>query len=288
MRVVITGAGGLVGKALSDHCRQLQDDVIAFDRQGLNIGDQSQVLEVINDARPDVIINCAAWTDVDGCELDVARCDSANAFGPENLAMAAKKTDALLITISTDYVFDGEKGTFYTQRDNPNPLSVYARAKLDGERRSQLAHARTVIVRSGFIFGAGGKNFLSTVVDRARRGERLKVISDAWGTPTSAKHLAVRLRDLASVDLPGIYHVVNSGDGTTFEQFAREALKIAECDDSTLETISHANLNRPASRPRDSRLRCLLSPAIGLDPLPDWRDGMREYFSPMTQKHTEI
>ncbi len=288
MRIVVTGAGGLVGTALVDHCRRQQDEVIAVDRGTLDIGDGPRVETFIKDAAPDVIINCAAWTDVDGCESDVARCDSANAIGPENLASAAKKANALLVTISTDYVFDGTKNDFYTQRDNPNPLSIYAKAKLEGERRSQLVHARTVIVRSGFIFGTGGRNFLSTVVERARRGEKLKVISDAWGTPTSAKHLAIRLRELAEVDLPGIYHVVNAGEGTTYEEFAREALRLAECDDSCLETVSFESLNRPAARPRDSRLRCLLSPAIGLNPLPDWREGMREYFSRMAQKHTEI
>ena len=288
MRIVVTGAGGLVGKALTEHCLQLQDEVVVLDRSRLDIGDASRVESVIKEASPDVIINCAAWTDVDGCESDVVRCESANATGPENLAVAAKKVDALLITISTDYVFDGTKGDFYTQRDNPNPQSVYASAKLDGEKRSQLAHARTVIVRSGFIFGAGGKNFLSTIVDRALRGEKLKAIGDCWGTPTAAKHLAVRLRELADVDLPGVYHVVSSGNGATYEEFAREALRLAEADDQNLEIVSHSNLNRPASRPRDSRLRCLLSPAIGLKPLPDWRDGMREYFSPMAQKHTEI
>lgn len=284
----MTGAGGLVGKAVADHCLQLRDEVVALDRHNLDIGDADQVERVANEAGPEVIINCAAWTDVDGCELDIDRCQSANAFGPENLANVARKADSLLITISTDYVFDGTKGDFYTQRDNPNPISVYGSAKLEGERRSQLAHARTMIVRTGFIFGAGGRNFLSTIVDRARRGEKLRAISDAWGTPTAAKHLAARLRELADVDLPGIYHVVSSGDGATYEEFAREALRLAECDDENLEIVSHESLSRPAPRPRDSRLRCLLSPAVGLKPLPDWREGMREYFSPMAQKHTEI
>ena len=287
MRIVVTGAGGLVGTALVNHCRQQRDEVIDLDLNSLDIADAFQVETRIKSASPEVIINCAAWTDVDGCESDVSRCDSVNSIGPGNLANAAKKVNALLITISTDYVFDGTKNNFYTQRDNPNPLSVYAKAKLEGERRAQLGHARTVIVRSGFIFGPGGRNFLSTVVERSRRGEKLKVISDAWGTPTSATHLAVRLRELAEVDLPGIYHVVSSGEGATYEQFAREALHLADCDDSSLDSVSFESLNRPAARPRDSRLRCLLSPAIGLDPLPDWRDGMREYFSPMAQKHTE-
>ena len=131
--------------------------------------------------------------------------------------------DALLITISTDYIFDGAKAGFYTQRDQPNPLSVYGSSKLEGERRAQREWARTIVVRSGYIFGTGGTNFLSTVMLRARRGESLKVIKDMFGTPTYARDLAQRLLRLAQLDLPGTYHVVNSGEGVSFEGFARAA-----------------------------------------------------------------
>src|SRR5207249_7039822 len=126
-------------------------------------------------------------------EVDRARAVKINARGPELLALACRRFDALLITISTDYVFDGEKDGFYTQRDQPNPQSVYAASKLDGERRAQAAWARTIVVRSGYIFGPGGANFLSTFIESARRGEHLKVISDTFGTPTYAPHLAERL-----------------------------------------------------------------------------------------------
>ena len=178
---------------------------------------------------------------------------------------------------STDYVFDGEKDGFYTQRDQPNPQSVYAVSKLDGERRAQLAWARTMVVRSGYIFGVGGKNFLSSVVERARRGERLRAINDMFGTPTYAPDLARQLRRLAQVDLPGIYHVVNAGAGATFESFARSALAIANQDPGLLESVSMSALKRRAPRPRNSRLRCLLSEAIGLDPLPYWQDALRDF-----------
>ncbi len=276
MRVLVAGAGGLVGRAVEEHCLAQHDEVFSYPRETLDITDAQSVHATIEQVRPDFVFNCAAWTDVDGCEFDFNRAFAVNATGPENLASASRKAGAGLITISTDYVFDGEKEGFYTQRDDPNPKSVYGVSKLAGERRAQVASARCIVVRTGYIFGLGGKNFLSTVVERARRGERLKAISDSWGTPTYAPHLAARLRELAQLDLPGIFHVVNDGDGASFEQFAKAALRIADCE-RHLETVSMNSLNRPAPRPRNSRLKCLVSQSIGLAPLPFWQDALMHF-----------
>jgi dTDP-4-dehydrorhamnose reductase len=166
---------------------------------------------------------------------------------------------------------------FYTQRDEPRPLSVYGRFKLEGERRSQVACARTIVVRTGYIFGPGGRNFLSTVVDRAKRGEKMKAISDCWGTPTYGRDLAVRLRELVELDLPGIFHVVSSGEGASFETFTREALRLADCEPGLVETVSMNDLVRAAPRPRNSKLRCLLSEAVGLPPLPHWTEALAHF-----------
>ena len=279
MRVLITGAKGLVGTALADHCSAGGDAVISYDHKELDITDSDAVESIVVNQRPEVVINCAAWTDVDGCESDSEKARLANALGPENLARATLKANAAFITISTDYVFDGEKDGFYTQRDQPRPVSVYGRSKLEGERRAQAANARTIVVRSGYIFGLAGKNFLSTVVSRARRGEKLTAISDYWGTPTYGHDLAVRLREFAALDLPGIYHVVNSGEGASFETFTREALKLAGLSSDTIGVVSGADLNRPAPRPRNSRLKCLLSEAIRLSPLPHWHDALARFVS---------
>lgn len=279
MKVVVTGAGGLLGRATNTHCASRGDEVHAFNHAALDITDAAAVQRQLIDLKPDVVFNCAAWTDVDGCESDPDRAERANALGPQLLASTCRKTDALLITVSTDYVFDGAKDGFYTQRDHPNPISIYGRFKFEGERRAQSAYARTIVIRSGYIFGDGGTNFLSTVLDRARRGEHLKAISDMTGTPTYAADLAARLRELAELDLPGIYHVVNSGDGVSFETFARTALELAGVDPAGLTATTLAQLNRPAPRPRNSRLKCVLSEAIGLAPLPDWRDALRRFVS---------
>ena len=269
----------MVGRALVEHCSASGDEVFACDHKSLDIADADSVESAISAQRPDAVINCAAWTDVDGCESNPEKAEHVNALGPENLARASQNAGALLITISTDYVFDGEKEGFYTQRDQPRPISVYGRFKLDGERRAQEMHARTIIVRTGYIFGPGGKNFLSNVVTWAKAGKNLKAIRDYWGTPTYGRDLAVRLRDLAVLDLPGIYHVVSSGEGASFETFSVEALRLAGLSPEVLEVVDGDTLGRPAPRPRNSRLKCLLSDAVGLSSLPPWQDGLARFIN---------
>lgn len=279
MKILITGANGLVGRALVRQCLARGDEVLAYNHQALDIADANEVEVTISKERPDAVINCAAWTDVDGCESDPEKAERVNAAGPENLARASRKANAVLVTISTDYVFDGLKEGFYTQRDQPTPISIYGKFKLEGERRAQAAHARTIIVRTGYIFGPGGKNFLSNVVLRAQRGEKLQAIRDYWGTPTYGRDLAARLRELVVLDLPGIYHVVSSGAGASFETFSREALRLAGLSPERLEVINGDSLGRPAPRPRNSRLKCLVSEAIGLSPLPSWQEGLAHFIS---------
>jgi dTDP-4-dehydrorhamnose reductase len=267
----------MLGRAVASLGLARGDRVVALDHQSLDITDAAKVDHWVQREQPEVIINCAAWTDVDGCERDPARAQSENGAGPEFLAQAARKAGAQLITISTDYVFDGEKDGFYTQRDQPNPQSAYGLSKLEGERRAQIAWANTIVVRSGYIFGPGGKNFLSTLIVRARRGEALKAIDDSFGTPTYAPHLAAQLYRLSEVNLPGIYHIVNAGEGTSFAGFARAALETCGLSSDSLQTVSLDDLKRPARRPRNSRLRCVLSEALGLDALPEWRTAIREF-----------
>jgi dTDP-4-dehydrorhamnose reductase len=277
--VMVTGAGGMVGRAVSEYCHSIGDVVLAFDHRSLDISDQGLVRQTLLAEKPEAVINCAAWTDVDGCELDRERAYATNARGPENLAKASHDAGAVLVTISTDYVFDGKRAGFYTQRDNPRPQSVYGMSKLEGERWAQLAHARTIVVRTGFVFGSGGTNFLSTIVSRARRGEKLKAISDSFGTPTYGWDLGVRLRELAQRDLPGTFHVVNAGDGVSYAEFARQALDLSGQLTTEIEGVEMDSLHRPAPRPRNSRMKCLLSEAIGLPPLPFWQDSLKNFLA---------
>lgn len=277
MRVLVTGAGGMVGRAVVEHCKARGDEVAAHDHNSLDITDKDAVARAFKRSSPGAVINCAAWTDVDGCESDHERAFAVNAHAVETLALSSRRAGAVFVTISTDYVFDGTKEDFYTQRDDPNPESVYGAAKLEGERRAQAASARTVVVRSGWIFGRWGTNFLSTIIERARRGEPLKAISDSYGTPTYASDLAARLRELALLDIPGVYHVVNDGAGVSYEEFTRAALKAAGCAEVVVEAVLMDTLRRPAPRPRNSRLRCLLSDGLKLPALPHWERALKVF-----------
>jgi len=278
VKVLVTGAGGMVGRAVVKYCSSIGDEVVAQDHGTLDISDPHLVMQAIQDDKPEAVFNCAAWTDVDGCELDHERAYAVNAAGPENLAKASNVVGATFVTISTDYVFDGKKTGFYTQQDEPHPVSVYGVSKLEGEQRAQRAYpGSTVVVRTGFVFGVGGTNFLSTIVARARRGEKLKAISDSYGTPTYAWDLAVRLRELAQLPHTGIFHVTNAGDGVSYEEFARAALVAGGINPASLERVVTDSLHRPAPRPKNSRLRCLRSGETGLPPLPFWKDSLGDF-----------
>ena len=277
MKILITGANGMVAKAAAKYCRSIGDEVTALTREELDIADRNAVLECFKREKFDAVINCAAFTDVDGSESNVEKCYAANATGVENLALAAKEIDCRFVTISTDYVFDGEKSDFYTQKDTPNPQGVYAQSKYLGETLAQKAYARSVIVRSGWIYGDGGTNFLSVMHNLLAKGKSIKAIYDSFGTPTYAKDLAKRLRELSELDLPCIFHATNSGNGTSYAGFAEKVCEIKGFDKNLLEPSPADSLKRPAPRPQSSKLACLFSEKFGLEPLPDWEDALREF-----------
>lgn len=277
MKILITGANGMVAQATAKYCRSIGDEVVALTRQELDISEKIAVFEICRAEKFDAVINCAAFTDVDGSETNVKKCYAANAFGVENLAFAAKEIDCAFVTISTDYVFDGLKNDFYTQRDTPNPQSIYGKAKLEGEIRARNANARSIIVRSGWIYGEGGTNFLSVMLKLLAQGKQLKAIYDSFGTPTFADDLAMRLRELAELDLPCIFHVTNSGNGTSYKGFAEKVCEIKGFDFNLLEPISADELKRPAPRPRSSKLACLFSEKFGLAPLKNWENALEKY-----------
>lgn len=269
----------MVARAAIKHCESIGDEVFALTRQELDIADEKAVSEKFERENFDAVINCAAYTDVDGSETNIEQCYAANAKGVENLARASKAIDARFVTISTDYVFDGAKSGFYTQRDTPNPQGVYAKAKLEGEIAARNVYARSVVVRSGWIYGRHGTNFLSVMDKLLSEGKSLKAIADSHGTPTFAKDLAIRLRELAELDLPGIYHVTNSGDGTTYAGFARKVCELKGLDTNLIEDVSFETLKRPAPRPVGSKLACLFSERFGLEPLQNWEKALAEFLA---------
>lgn len=279
MKILITGANGMVARAAVEHCRSIGDEVFAFTRAEFDIDNWEAVEKKVRNVKPDAVINCAAYTDVDGAETDSVAAYGANADGVENLAYSCRNHDAVFVTISTDYVFDGEFDGFYTQRHTPDPQGVYALSKLEGEIRARKANARSVIVRSGWIYGAGGTNFLSVIGDLLAEGKRIKAIKDSFGTPTFAGDLAKRLRELVELDMPCIFHAVNAGPGTSFQGFAEKVCEIGGLDKGLLEIVSKDDLMRRAARPASSKLACLFSERFGLAPMPDWENALQRFLA---------
>jgi dTDP-4-dehydrorhamnose reductase len=277
MKVLITGANGMVAKAAITHCRSIKDDVIGLTRQQLDISDADAVARAFEEFVPEAVLNCAAYTNVDAAETDREAAYNANAIGVRNLVAASRDYDAAFVTISTDYVFDGRNSEFYTQRDDPNPLGVYAATKRAGELMALEEYARSIVVRSGWIYGEGGTNFLSAMPRLLAEGKTIKAISDSFGTPTFAEDLARRLRELAELDMPCIFHVANSGPGVSFYDYAQKVCEIGGFDPACVEQVSMNDLKRPAPRPASSKLACLFSENFGLDPLPDWEAGLRRF-----------
>lgn len=277
MKILITGANGMVAQAAADYCGEIGDDVAALSHSDMDIANHGEVRDVLASVQPEAVLNCAAYTNVDGAETEKQQAYDANATGVENLATACREIDVRFVTISTDYVFDGKNPGFYTQRDTPNPRGVYAKTKYYGEILARNAYARSIIVRSGWIFGKSGTNFLSVVGRLLANGRTINAISDAFGTPTYATDLARRLRELVQLDLPGTYHVTNSGEGTSYLGFAQQVSEIAGFDGMLIEPISMNELNRPAPRPASSKLACLFSERLGLAPLPHWEEALKEF-----------
>jgi len=277
MKILITGANGMVARAAIAYCGSIGDSVVALSRQLLDIADLESVMAAVEDNRPDAIFNCAAFTDVDGAEANKEGAHNANVLGVGNLARAAAKFDSRFVTISTDYVFDGTNAGFYTQRHTPNPRGVYATTKRMGEMAAQVANARSIIVRSGWIYGTGGTNFLSVMPELLASGKSIKAISDSYGTPTFAGDLAKRLREIAELDLPAVFHVTNAGQGTSYLGFANAVCEISGFDPGLIEPVSKNDLTRPAPRPASSKLACLFSGPLGLTPMPGWKESLAEF-----------
>jgi dTDP-4-dehydrorhamnose reductase len=279
MKILITGANGMVARAAIKYCRSIGDDVIELTRQELDISNRDAVFEALVIYQPDAVLNCAAFTDVDGAESRPEAARDTNTNGVRFLAEGAKEYRAKFVTISTDYVFDGSKMDFYTENDVPNPRGVYAVTKYEGELAAAAANDEAVIVRSGWIYGHGGTNFLSVMHQLLADRKKIKAISDAYGTPTFANDLAGRLRELAALNATGIFHATNSGPGTSYLGFAEKVCEIAGFDKGLIEPVSNNDLKRPAPRPVSSKLASVRIEGLGLAPLPDWESALAKFLS---------
>ena len=273
---MITGAGGLLGRSM--HARLEESDwrVVPFTHPELDITNDVDVQATIERIRPDVLINCVATADVDRCEIEPDWAYRVNEKGPESLARACRLVEAEIVHVSTDYVFDGTKPGFYTQDDEPSPQSVYGKSKLAGERAVSKQNDRSYIVRTSWLFGVGGKNFGSRVIEYARNGAALKGVLDQTSIPTYAPDLAGRIEEIIDLGIHGLYQVTSAGP-TSWLKFARLALDLAGLQDVKLEPVTRESLNQRAPRPQNSAMRCLLSEKLQLPPLRHWKDALKEF-----------
>ena len=272
MRILVAGAGGQLGRELIDILSPY--DVHGRDHHGLDITDRQAVNETVEQVRPEWVINAAAYNDVDGAEKAPDLAFAVNATGPGYLAAAAARAGAEMAHISTDYVFDGRKGVPYTEQDRADPLSVYGRSKYEGELQVLSAHPSACVLRTAWLYGQYGNNFVKAILKAAERGDPLKVVSDQIGSPTWTRHLAQAIAELIRTPARGLFHVANGGSCSRFE-FARAIVR----GRVEVQPIGAADAARPAPRPANSALVSARWEAAGLRPLPAWETALEDFLA---------
>ncbi|HEY1687246.1 MAG TPA: dTDP-4-dehydrorhamnose reductase [Solirubrobacteraceae bacterium] len=281
MRILIAGAGGMLGHDVLAAALRAGHEPLALTRAELDICDATAVEHRLATESPDAVINCAAFTDVDGAQTQVQQARAVNATGAGNLAAAAAAAGITLLHVSSDYVFDGVPRRdpagaprAYRESDQTGPLSVYGETKLEGERLVLAASPRHLVVRSSWLFGVAGRNFAETMLRLASEREAVKVVDDQVGCPTWTGHLAPALIGLLERDLSGVVHLAGSG-AVSWNGFAKEIFRQAQLD-CRVEAIASAEMARPAPRPAWSVLESERDDVI---PMPEWRDGLEGYLA---------
>lgn len=279
MKVLVTGCRGQLGIELKNQMSLLNSsgrlyEIIETDLHNLDITDRNEVFRFVKEHEPEVIINCAAYTNVDACETDEINAFRVNAVGPQNLSAAAFKVGAKIIQISTDYVFDGSGDTPRREYDPVNPQTVYGKSKALGEKLVRETNPRHFIVRTAWLYGEG-KNFIRTILGLAQEKEELNVVADQFGSPTSTVDLAGCIINLMSTESYGTYHATCEGSCSWFE-LAKEVFSLMNIG-VKVNPITTAELNRPAKRPKYSVLENFMLNLIELNNFRDWKVALKEY-----------
>lgn len=272
MRLLVTGAGGGLGRAFLDIVPS-HHDVVPLTRAELDVGDHHAVMRTVVPLRPEAVLSFGAFTKVDACESEPERAYRDNGLGPQSLALAARACGAVLFHVSTDYVFDGEKGTAYDELDAPNPRCVYARSKLAGETFVRAATPEHLVVRTGYVFGGGG-DFLTAALRRLADGEAVGGIADRVGTPTYVRHLADRVLPLLSSMRFGTYHLGGPEATHWFDVLGRLEALGGLPGEAWPQRADE--LERSAPRPANSALTSLFAAEVGVPPMPPLDDALRE------------
>jgi len=273
-KILITGAGGMLAQDVAAMLKG-SHEVITKGEHDLDICHGDKVCEIIDSLRPDVVINCAAYTRVDECETEQEKAFAVNAAGVKNIALACRDSASLLVHISTDYVFDGTRREPYREDDETHSLSVYGQSKLAGENFVRDILKRYVIIRSLWLYGKGGNNFVTTIQKLAREKPELRVVNDQTGTPTYTRDLAHAIKSLIRGNPQGIYHVANQGACTWYE-FACRIVKLTSSPANVIP-ISSDEIKRPAKRPAYSVLDCSRFMQETKMELRHWDAALQEY-----------
>jgi dTDP-4-dehydrorhamnose reductase len=276
---LVIGARGMLGKDLVAIAKSSGIHAIGLTRDDLDILEPGAALEILCAHRPRVVINAAAYTNVDGCESNEEEAFRVNAQGTANLALAAKTCGAFLVHLSTDYVFDGRKGRPYVEADAISPLGIYGKSKAEGEAQvAAMLPGSHCIVRTQWLFGLHGKNFVESILTAAQSKDMLEVVNDQWGCPTYTRDLAGAILNLCSIRAAGIVHVTNAGE-TTWYDFAVSILRRAGVTGVRVDPISTDQLGRPAPRPSYSVLDTSRFRQLTGTSMRHWDEALQEYLS---------
>jgi dTDP-4-dehydrorhamnose reductase len=270
VKVLVTGAGGMLGRDVVTAAERAGHEVTGAARADLDVTDAAAVCAAVEAGHPDVVVNCAAWTDVDGAEQAEAAATAVNGAGAGNVAAAAP----VVVQPSTDYVFDGLKRTPYVESDPVDPQTAYGRSKLAGERAVRAANERHLIVRTSWLFGVAGRNFVDTMLGLGAERDELRVVADQVGCPTYTAHLATALVGLAESADYGVHHVAGAGECSWFE-FAGAIFDEAGIEVNVVPCTT-AEFPRPAARPAYSVLGSERRDPVRL---PHWREGLAAYLA---------
>lgn len=291
MIVLVTGAGGQLGHDMVSVLEGGGHTAIATDRESLDITDLDACLKRLAEERPDVVVHCAAHTAVDQAESDVDAAYAINAAGTRNMVVASEKIGAKFCYISTDYVFDGNSAVPYVEYDNTNPQSVYGKSKRAGEMLVQSLSSHYYIVRTSWVYGLNGNNFVKTMLKLGKEKPELKVVHDQKGSPTYTVDLASFLLELIQTEKYGIYHASNTGECTWYE-FAQAIFADAEeilgdQYDVRVEACTTDDFPRPAPRPRNSVMEHMSIRTNGLQDLRPWREALQAFLREMAESRSE-
>lgn len=276
MRVMVVGSRGMLGTDLM--LSFASDHALGLDLPELDITDAQQCCDQVLEYKPEVIVDAAALTNVDYCESHEEEAFRVNGQATENLAAAAQAARALLVYYSTDYVFDGSKEDPYHEDDTPNPLSVYGKSKLRGEELLRTTCPDHLILRTSWLFGCHGRNFISTIVGVAREGQPLRVVDDQRGSPTYTRDLAARTLAMLRAGCRGTYHVTNGGSCSWYE-LALRSVQWADVAGAGVEPVKTYQFPRPAPRPACSILANTRLLQEGFPAMRPWQDAVRDYIT---------